>query len=159
MKRFGLLLFVSCVGPVRDEEIAALGPEVSGVDEGPTHRAGQPCNTCHGERGSAEPELSVGGTVYAAWSSDQAAPGAVVTITDARNREHRMTANSAGNFFATKVEFDPMYPLRVKVAFGGATEEMSTLVRRDGNCGKCHRRDGDSTHTVRIYVPGKGPSQ
>ena len=48
--------------------------------------------------------------------------------------------------------------LRVKVVFGGATEEMSTLVRRDGGCGACHRANGDSAHTVRIYVPGKGPS-
>lgn len=160
MKRLrvlALLAFASCVDPVHDEKIAAEGPEAPGVPEGPLHRPGSTCTTCHGARGPGEPELSIGGTVYRAWDSTEAANGAVVTVTDAHGKEKVMTANEAGNFYATKAEFDPVYPLGVKVTFDGKTEEMKTKIRRDGGCGTCHRSVGDRSHAAQIYVPGGGP--
>jgi hypothetical protein len=159
MKRLLLFLVIAaCVDPVHDEEVDAEGPEVAGVEEGPLHRPGSPCTTCHGERGPGEPEISVGGTVFLAWNSDAGANGATVTVTDARDAGVTLTTNEVGNFFATKGDYDPVYPLRVKIEFEGQSEEMKTLVRRDGGCGRCHRSNGDSSHTLRIYVPGRGPT-
>lgn len=159
MKRalFTFALVVSCVDPVHDEEVEAQGPEAPGVEEGPLHRPGQPCLVCHGERGPGEPVFSVGGTVFMAWDSNTGANGAVVKVTDARGNAKELTANEAGNFWATKREYDPVYPLRVEVTFDGEVEPMDTLIRKDGGCGTCHRLGGDRSHVTRIYVPGKGP--
>lgn len=153
------LLVVACVDPVHDEEVAAQGPEAPGVEEGPLHRPGSPCLVCHGERGPGEPEFSVGGTVFVAWDSDVGANGAVVKVTDARGSSKELTTNAAGNFWATKREYDPVYPLRVELTYEGQVEPMDTLVRRDGGCGTCHRGSGNASHMPRIYVPGKGPKR
>lgn len=152
------VLVAACVDPVHDEEVEALGPEVSGVNEGPLHRAGQPCIVCHGEHGPAEPELSVAGTLYVARGRDEAAPNAVVTVIDARNKAYELQANAAGNFYVTKEEYDPVYPLTVEVARenGAKVFPMSTLIRERGDCGSCHRGGGDGTHVPRVYV-SEGP--
>lgn len=151
-----LVTFASCVDPVHDEAVALEGPEAPGVPEGPLHRPGSQCTTCHAARGPAELGLTVGGTVFLAWDSDVGANGAVVTLTDARGRVKELTTNEAGNFYATRAEYDPIYPIGVKITFEGQTEEMLTRIGGDGGCGRCHRETGDASHATRIFVPGKG---
>src|SRR5690606_33596927 len=55
----------ACGDPVLDARIEALGGEVDGVEPGEFHRPGQPCVLCHGKYGGEEPEMSVGGTIFA----------------------------------------------------------------------------------------------
>ena len=50
--------------PVRDQRIERLGPEVSGVPEGPLHRPNQPCLLCHAGAGPGDAVFSLAGTVF-----------------------------------------------------------------------------------------------
>ena len=59
-----LALLTSCGDPVRDEQIEALGEEQPEFPPSAIHRPGQPCVLCHSQYGGAEPEMSMGGTLF-----------------------------------------------------------------------------------------------
>lgn len=142
----------SCMDPVHSDDVDALGPEVKGVPEGPDHRPGQPCTTCHASAGPGEPEFSVAGTVYARIDSDEPAAGATVTVTDVKGDKRSFGTNYAGNFYVSKKAWDPVYPLSVEVSYEGVTKQMLTKIRRDAGCGLCHQKAGDPNHAPRVYV-------
>jgi len=123
--------------PVHDDAIADLGSEAPGVPPGPLHRPGQPCLVCH-DGSTANPAMSVGGTVYAVLGADAPLAGAAVELTGEDGSTFVATTNSVGNFYVEKAMWQPIYPLRVAVAYGGLTSTMSTLVGRDGSCASCH---------------------
>ena len=123
--------------PVRDEAIADLGPEAPGVAPGPLHRGGQPCLVCH-DGSTASPAMSAGGTVYRVVGDATPLGGARVTLSDARGTIFAATTNAAGNFYVTPSSWQPVYPVRVAVGFGGKTATMTTIVGRDGSCASCH---------------------
>jgi hypothetical protein len=137
----------ACGDPVHDARVTALGGEKGGVPTGPTHRAGQPCLTCHGGNGPSSLELSVAGTVYqtAALDSPPLA-GATVTIYDATQladggAPRTVITNAAGNFFIPRSSWTPFYPLHdIAVAYPGVDTPtmMHTNVGRDGACATCH---------------------
>ena len=87
MQRRGLflctMLFAACFDPVHDDAVEALGPEKRGVRPGPNHRPGQPCLTCHGDQGPAEPEFALAGTIYLARGVLEPVSGVSVHLTDA----------------------------------------------------------------------------
>lgn len=147
-----LIALAACFDPVHADAVDDLGPEDPAIKKGPRHRAGQPCTTCHGERGPGEPAISVGGTVYERRDSAQPASGADVTITDARGDRRTASTNDVGNFHFEKREWDPVFPLMVEVTYQGVTKTMETRIRRDGGCAVCHRDDGDRSHARRVYV-------
>jgi cytochrome c553 len=160
MKR-GLLVFAisaavaGACDPVQSDKEAALGPEQDGVPEGPLHRPGQQCTLCHGPTGT-ENDFSIAGTIYISKSTNEPAVGAVITVIDNAGKGKKLTlqANSAGNFFVPKEQFDPVYPIHVESLYNGVRTSMDTFIRRDAGCGRCHANNatGDSGHMPRVYA-------
>ncbi len=138
-----------CYDPVHLDAVAALGPETPGVPPGPKHRAGQPCSTCHGGEGPAETELAFGGTLYRVRGGTEPLVGGEVIVTDARGESRRVQSNEVGNFFSSKADWSPVFPLRVAVEAEGIRRDMVSTIGRDGGCATCHRDSGD-----RSFMPG-----
>lgn len=137
--------------PVQSEAIADLGGEAPGVPPGPLHRPGQPCLVCH-DGSTAQPAMSVGGTVYAVLGSEAPLAGATVELTAENGSTSTATTNGAGNFYVEESAWQPVYPLRVAVAYGGLTSTMSTIIGRDGSCGSCHVDPPSRISAGRVYL-------
>lgn len=141
----------SCLSPVEDDEIEALGPEVDGIPEGPFHRYGQNCLACHGGYGGG-PLFTIAGTVFATRTDDIPVQGAVITVTDALGVSYAVPSNCAGNFYIEADAYPAAFPLRVEVecnlpenADGERIKRrsvMGTRINRDGGCASCHTRGG-----------------
>lgn len=142
----------ACADPVVDEVVDALGPERSGVPQGPEHRPGQPCVTCHQTSGPGSPDFSLGGTVYS--DQERALPleGASVEFVDAIGRRHTEVTNCAGNFYITKDEWEPRFPLWTQVRFRDKSIAMETPIYRDGSCASCHADPAAQGSTGHVYV-------
>jgi len=126
--------------PTQSNAVASLGDEAPGVRRGPLHRPGQPCLLCHDGTLGNPPAFSVAGTVYANPAPDTSpASGVDVVLTDANGATHTATTNAAGNFYVSPSEFQPAYPMRVKLQAGNGNPVcMFTHVGRDGSCAGCH---------------------
>lgn len=154
----------SCVDPVHSDDVAALGGEVSGVREGPTHRPGQPCLVCHGSKGPGSPEFEIAGTIYETPGDSAPVEGVELIITDATGKQIPMAAsNRAGNFYLEKDRQTVYYPLTVVLSSplinpGGSshTKEMVTPIGRNGGCAFCHVHNIDpadkTTHMPHVYL-------
>jgi hypothetical protein len=151
----------SCSDPVHNARVDALGGEASGVPAGPLHRPGKPCLTCHGTLGPASLELSVAGTIYQTAEPGSApAVGATVTVYDATQSAdggapHTAVTNAAGNFFVTRSEWSPVFPLHdisITAPGLGFPVTMHTNVGRDGSCGSCHFEPKGPTSHGPIYL-------
>ena len=154
----GLAALGSCsavqdvLDPVHADAVAALGPEVFGLPKGPTHRPGQPCLTCHSGQGPGKSEFSVAGTVYKTKLSTEWLEGATVTLTDAEGTIRQLTTNQTGNCLIKKSEWTPVYPMRVKVSFGGVSIDMLTHVGRSGACADCHTDPASAASAGHVYL-------
>jgi hypothetical protein len=150
----GIVPSVGCVDEVHEQEVAALGPEQPGVPQGPLHRPGQPCITCHGGSGPASQQLSVGGTVYGVEGQLAPAVGSTVSIEDIDGHVWNGTTNAAGNFFATVQQFSPHYPTQptVTTADGSIPLSMATHIARDGSCADCHANPAGPTSAGPVYA-------
>jgi cytochrome c553 len=157
-----LVTFAACFDQVQAEEEEKQGAETPGIEPGPRHRAGQNCTACHGPLGGEGPEISVGGTVYKRKDSDEPAVNAKVFITDHAEDVRELRTNDVGNFYEEKEKWDPVFPLKIVVEYSeegvACREEMFSVIRRDGGCGKCHLKDGkgDRGHMPRIYAIKEG---
>jgi hypothetical protein len=155
----GLLVAASIAGcgdPARDKVVDSLGPEADGVPKGPLHRAGQPCLACHdGSRGDVV-EFSLAGTIYAYDSTSSptspALPSTIVQIIDANGSENDVASNCAGNFFIQRKDWDPAFPVWVRVYNGDSSAQMTSAVYRDGSCGSCHTDAIGPSSPGRVYV-------
>jgi hypothetical protein len=143
----GAVSLGGCTDPVRDAEIAALGPEAPGESPGPEHRPGQPCLHCHTKGGPAENKpFAIAGTVYETdQPGSQGADGIFVQFVDSAGggpREIPQTGAS-GNFYVPLQDWpDLKYPLRVGLyeeLNGPPTVIMKSLISREGSCNYCHR--------------------
>lgn len=140
---------LGCGDPLKDRLIEELGEEQAGFGPSPEHRTGQPCVVCHSEYGGAEPELSIGGTLFVEPVPGEPlrlAPGYTVRIIDSTGQIVNLPSNRCGNFYIPKADFEPAYPLRAEV-WGPSPADpmrltqlqvMSTRIGRDGSCGACH---------------------
>lgn len=128
----------SCIDPVRSDAVDALGPEAPGVGTGPTHRPNQPCLTCHGGNGPGSPDFAVGGTVNAVRGSVIPEARVTVLLTDANGSTKTKASNEAGNFYVETREWSPVYPIKVAILSGNASQEMKTLIGGTGSCASCH---------------------
>jgi hypothetical protein len=152
------LASASCNDPVHDDYVSALGGEINGVGPGPRHRPGQPCLVCHDGRGPGKPDFSVAGTVYATRSGTAALEGATVTLQDATGAMHVAKTNDVGNFYITKSEWSPAFPLFVRLESNGKKKIMQTRIGRDADCGYCHsgpRPKGDPLHVPPVFMEDK----
>ena len=150
----------SCIDPVHDDEVEALGPERKGVRPGSTHRPGQNCLTCHGEKGPGQPEFSIGGTLYSARNVQEPLYGATVMLVDANGSTRRVVSNVVGNFYVAQGSWSPTYPVRVKVEDSRADERgekvMETPIGRTGGCAFCHYgADEEPNHMPPVFLRRK----
>jgi hypothetical protein len=131
---------LGCNDPVADARIDALGPEVDGVPEGPLHRAGQPCVLCHSDYGGADPEMSIGGSVFQTRTSSTPVANVAVTLVDSLGSSPPISiaTNEAGNFWIPMETWDPAFPLQVAIECSGGTRTMNSWIGRDGSCNRCH---------------------
>jgi len=147
----------ACLDPVTHDEQNALGGEIEGIEPGPRHRSGQPCLTCHGDERTQTPVMMAAGTVFRKKGSNDRAEGAVITISDAKGKVRKKTANDRGNFYVTVDEWpDPVYPLESRIDFtdsdGAWIATMVTRIGRNADCNRCHQGDGDPSHAQRTYA-------
>ena len=148
-------IFGAC-DPVHSDAVDALGPEAPGVPKGPTHRAGQPCITCHDGEFGSPPHFTVAGTVFLNDTGAAAATGATVTLTSANGESFDATTNEVGNFYVEPTQFTPTYPLKVSVLYQGTTVKMTSHVGRDGSCADCHTNPAGPTSAGHVYIAPNG---
>ncbi len=152
------LASTSCVDPVRSDAVEALGGEKNGERPGPLHRAGQPCLTCHGGHGPGDPEFSVAGTIYATRTGTAALAGVQVTLQDATGSKRVLETNQVGNFYVGKRQWDPVFPLFVRLDFDGKKKVMQTRIGGEGACAFCHngpRPGGNATRMPPVFLEDK----
>ncbi|MFO0734653.1 MAG: hypothetical protein U0270_02185 [Labilithrix sp.] len=142
----------SCLDPVQSAKKDALGDEVSGVSEGPEHRPGQPCLVCHEGGIGSPPEFAVAGTVFRDSASRVGLSDVTVRLQDANGVTHTEVTNRVGNFYVRPETFSPAYPMRVSLAYQGATVEMRTNIGRDGACATCHTGPRGARSPGHVYV-------
>jgi hypothetical protein len=153
----------SCIDPVHSDDVAALGGEVSGVREGPTHRPGQPCLVCHGGKGPGSPEFELAGTIYEFRDVPSGGvEGVEVRITDVTGKVVTLQSNRAGNFYREKDRQTLYYPLNVELNDSRITDapvgvkKMLTPIGRNGACAFCHVNNlnaaDKTTHMPHVYL-------
>jgi hypothetical protein len=140
---------VAACDPVHNDEVAALGGETPGVPHGPLHRPSQPCLLCHGN-------FSVAGTVFVDPTNRQAAQNVAVDLTDSQGHTFTATTNEAGNFYVRTGEFQPVYPMKVALRYGGVTASMTADVGRNGACASCHFDPPGPSSPGHVYTPADG---
>ncbi len=142
--RFGVVLVIAALAacgldPIHDGAVAAQGKETTGVPIGPFHRAGQPCVVCHEDHGPASNVVfSVAGTIFAGPTGTVGVDGATVQMTDSKGSKFEKATNCVGNFFVKPSEWDPAFPILVRVSKGAAKRSMKTPIGREPSCGNCH---------------------
>jgi hypothetical protein len=150
------LIWAFCAGCGTDPTIGAvvdrLGPEQPGVPQGPEHRPGQPCVTCHHGSGPGDPAFSLAGTVYVDRDSASALEGASVEFVDAREQRRVATSNCAGNFYIEADDWQPEFPVWVEVRFGALAIAMETPIQRDGACATCHSDPAGPSSAGHVYL-------
>jgi hypothetical protein len=116
-------------------------------------RPGEACIACHTSNDG--PTFSIAGTVYPSGHEPNdcngapATAGAVVVITDARNKEYRLSANAVGNF---SMELPITPPYRAKLVSAGKERVMATQ-QTAGDCNSCHTQAGANGAPGRITLP------
>jgi len=94
----------------------------------------------------------VAGTIYGALDSPAVLAGVGVTLADESGAIHTASTNSAGNFYIAASDWQPTFPLRVVIDYGGITAPMSTIIGRDGSCAGCHYDPPSRISPGRVYV-------
>jgi len=157
-----VVLGSSCtIDPVHDAAVKALGDEEPDIPQGPYHRAGQPCLTCHGGQGPAETRLAVAGTVYLGADdtkkkSAQGANRALVRIKDANGSTKCFVTNCKGNFVVRPEDFPRLtFPLLTSIQKREGTVDqqrtMSSRIGREGSCASCHKPPFDVGNRRQLY--------
>lgn len=135
------IVSVSCIDPVHADAVAALGPEAAGVREGPEHRPGQPCLTCHGGDGPG-PNWVAAGTVYQV-RGDLTKPlqRGIVHLEDFLGNTYDATTNSVGNWWVEEGRYSPVFPLYATVydASRSTEKKMVSRIGRNAGCASCHQ--------------------
>lgn len=142
----------ACGDPTIDSVIDGLGPEQRGVPQGPTHRPGQPCVTCHQGAGPGEPSFSLGGTVYQDDAQLLPLQGASVELADAEGRVFSTLTNCAGNFYVEADDWQPTFPVWVQVRLGDLVTDMETPIYRERSCATCHAAVPSPELTLPVYL-------
>jgi hypothetical protein len=138
----GLCAVAACSGRVGAGDaavVAAQGPEITGVPVGEFHRAGQVCGACHAGGASAAPSVfTVSGTILSGGERRVGVDAAEVQMTDAAGTRFVARTNCVGNFFVTRSEWSPVFPLLVRVVKGSTSRVMQEPIVREASCASCH---------------------
>ena len=143
--------------PERAHLIDSLGDEKPGVPPGPLHRSGQPCVACHDGGGPGSSVFSFGGTVYQSLAGPAPLSDALVRFIDATGRKYETGTNCGGNFFVMKDDYNPSFPVWVKLVFGmvdgkPANFNMGSPIYREGSCTKCHADAPGRESVGHVYI-------
>jgi hypothetical protein len=132
-------LAAACSDPVHDGRLRSLGDERPDVPIGEYHRAGQACVLCHSADGPASNKpFSVAGTVFAQPASAVGVGGVTVAFTDAAGSQKTVVTNCVGNFFIRPTEWDPAFPILVRIYNGDRSKTMQGQIGRERSCAFCH---------------------
>lgn len=162
MRRWPLLVIAlvssSCIDPVHSDAVDALGPEAAGVREGPEHRPGQPCLTCHGGDGPG-PTWVAAGTVYEV-RGDLSKPlvRGIVKLEDSAGKSIETSTNKVGNWWIEERRFTPVFPLYATVYDESRANQaqMVTRIGRNAGCGYCHQGAvATSNRMPAVYLKSK----
>lgn len=120
--------------------------EVASSPGSASHRPGDPCLSCHSIGGSAEPTLSVAGTVIRTSVSarSEGVSGVTIAVVDASGRSLELVTDDAGNFYTD----EPVSaPLRASIDSQAATIHMP-VDAPSANCNTCHRSPGANARAL-----------
>lgn len=144
MRVLGITLVIAgvmgaCSDPVHDGRLKALGPERNDIPVGEYHRAGQQCVLCHSSDGPASGKpFSIAGTVFAQPGNAVGVGGVTVAFTDAAGSQKTVVTNCVGNFYLRPSEWDPAFPVLVRIFKGDRSKTMQSQIGRERSCGFCH---------------------
>jgi hypothetical protein len=150
----------ACANPAVDARIEALGEEpLPDLADFSYHRPGQPCVLCHGEYEEEEPIMTVAGTIFQTPTKRIPVENARVRVWDSSGGPPRdKLTNCVGNFWFTKEEWNPLFPLHIEVEYqiegddDYRVQPMLSRVGREGSCAGCHQ-DTSDPHTQ--FSPGR----
>jgi hypothetical protein len=129
----------SCSDPVRDGRIRVLPEETAGVPIGEYHRAGQACVICHSKDGPAAGHpFSIAGTIFAQPGPAVGVDQVTVAFTDSAGSQFKTTTNCVGNFFVKPGDWDPAFPVLVRIFKGDRSKTMQGQIGRERSCAFCH---------------------
>jgi hypothetical protein len=89
----------------------------------------------------------------------QLVPNHTIRIIDSQGQIRDTKTNRCGNFYFTKDEFNPAFPLRAELFGPGADDSlvpidvMASRIGRDGSCGTCHARPLSPQSPDVVFVP------
>ena len=134
-----LLPLAQCSDPVTSGQINALPQENPNVPVGEFHRAGQPCVLCHNPSGPASADdFSVAGTIFAQPQTAVGVDNATVAFTDTQGTTFKVQTDCVGNFFVKKTDWDPAFPIFVRIFKNGLSRTMQGQIGRERSCANCH---------------------
>ncbi len=166
----GAVLFAASFGsmsctldPVQDVAVEALGEEKGEANE--FHRAGQACGLCHQAGGRAKSDFSVAGTVFVAPDSLVGVDGARIDLVDSKGSAppKPVRTNCVGNFFVPRDEWNPAFPIVVRVTRGGVSRTMRSQIGREASCAGCHKAQVpletplENVPQIYVFPPGTPP--
>jgi cytochrome c553 len=136
-----LLLPTCTLDPVQRDAVNALGKETPG-GAGEFHRSGQPCGVCHQAGGNADTDFSVAGTIFAGPNNLIGVEGARVDLVDSAGTSPPLATplltNCVGNFYVKRSDWDPSFPVAVRISKAGSSRTMRSAVGRAASCADCH---------------------
>jgi len=151
--------------PVGSKAVDALGPESA---NGPSafHRAGQPCGTCHVQGGAADTDFSIAGTVFAGPDALVGVAGATIDLVDAAGTSPPLGApvvtNCVGNFYVLRSDWNPAFPVEVRIRKGEVTRPMVSPIGHAASCADCHKKKVVNPLTsvghVYLFDDGRDPA-
>jgi len=129
------LLLAGCEEDADDDSRACEAEHLDWGRGGEYMLPGTDCIDCHRPRASAsDSAFAVAGTVFTSETCPTPVEGAVIHVTDGKDRTEELVSNEVGNFFSTR-RLEP--PFLFAVEYGGEIEEMEHAVD-SGSCNRCH---------------------
>ena len=124
---------------------------------GPLHRPGQPCVLCHDGSIGNPPGSPSPAPCTSTPTISQPAVGASVALTDSQGHVFDTTTNAGRQLLrADRTSSQPVYPMKVAVAYGGVTVNMTADVGRNGSCAACHFDPPGPASPGHVYIPPDG---
>ena len=138
-----IALVLACTSdPVYHDAVKALGKDSPG---GPSefHRAGQPCGLCHQDGGDASTDFAIAGTIFSGPQNLIGVEGARVDLVDANGTSPPINkpvlTNCVGNFFVLRSDWNPAFPVAVRIIKGAVARTMRSQISRTSSCADCHK--------------------
>ncbi len=77
----------------------------------------------------------------------------LLELVDSKNRVHKVATNCAGNFYVQEQDFQPVWPMKVTLAYGNLhSYTHQTWIYREGSCAGCHTDPATATSPGHVYV-------